>query len=280
MSSSRAENGLESRHMLGSLRAHGALYGRRGVSLRLDCTRWRFSAAQRPWRPRINPAERVKSRGPISRSCLGRSAQPLTAADASQLSHDAPVSPSIISPAFAPFNQLSFALSVLKSKVVFNQLGEKTFDVGHNGTLHPVKFQRLSGTQRGLPIAGFTTGRGVVQSQGPANIAKAGGRCFAVGHSGMTVDVGLESPVSTPGAAWLLVGMASSSNGVVDVSTLSNGVQASAGSIDVTAGARPDDYLLPLSQRRLDGLQIIDGTAGQSICISSVDVGTFSSSSG
>ena len=194
--------------------------------------------------------------------------------------HDAPVSPSIISPAFAPFNQLSFALSVLKSKVVFNQLGEKTFDVGHNGTLHPVKFQRLSGTQRGLPIAGFTTGRGVVQSQGPANIAKAGGRCFAVGHSGMTVDVGLESPVSTPGAAWLLVGMASSSNGVVDVSTLSNGVQASAGSIDVTAGARPDDYLLPLSQRRLDGLQIIDGTAGQSICISSVDVGTFSSSSG
>ena len=193
--------------------------------------------------------------------------------------HDTPVSPSIIAPAFAPYNQLSFALSVLNSKVFFNQLGDESFDVGQNGTLNPVKFERLSGTPRGLPIAGFTTGPEVRQSQGSAKIAEAGGRCFAVGHSGVTVDVRLASIVSTPDAAWLVVGLTSSSNGAVDVSTLSNGVQTGAGAINMTAGAASGDYLLPLSQRRLDGLQIIDGTAGQSLCITSVDVGSFSASS-
>ncbi len=188
---------------------------------------------------------------------------------------DAPVSPSIISPAFAPYNMLSFALPVMNTQVTFNQLGEETFHVGQNGTLIPVNFQRLSGTPRGLPIAGFTTAPRVRQSEESTG---AGGRCFAVGHSGATVDVRLSSPLSPPRAAWLLVGLTSSSNGSVDVSTLSKGVQASAGVIDVKAGARSGSYLLRLAQQRLDGLQIIDGTAGQTLCISSVDVGILSPS--
>ena len=191
---------------------------------------------------------------------------------------DTAVSPSIISPAFAPYNLLSSALAVLNAKVELNRLSDETFDGGQNGTLTPAQFESLSGSPRGLAIAGFTTGPEVREAATSAKFADAGGRCFAVGHAGATVDVQLASSLSTSGTAWLLVGLTSSSNGSVAVSTLSDGGRAGVGAIDVAAGARSDGYLLPLSQQRLDGLQIIDGNPGQTLCISSVDVGTLSPS--
>ena len=83
------------------------------------------------------------------------------------------------------------------------------------------------------------------------------------------------SPVSAANA-WLLVGLTASSGGTVKVMTLSDGMPVSIGTIDLATNGGNRDYLLPVSQQSVDGVALTAETVGQDLCVSSIDVGTFS----
>ena len=48
------------------------------------------------------------------------------------------------------------------------------------------------------------------------------------------------------------------------------------GTINLAPGSERTDYLLPLSQRTLDQVSLSAETVGEDLCVSSIDVGTFS----
>ena len=186
---------------------------------------------------------------------------------------DTSVPVGIVAPEFAPYNQLSSALPVLRQGIVFGELGAKTFTVAPNGALVPIRFERISGSREGLPI------RSVVGSSGatPAPSTPRGtGRCFRIGPTGAVVHILLSSHLDTP-SAWLVLELDSSPGGVVIVSTLKSGVPQSVGAVDVTSSPRIRNYLLPLSKRTLDQVDVFSGTAGANVCVGAVDVGMLSS---
>ena len=142
-----------------------------------------------------------------------------------------------------------------------------------------MQFQRRSGTRRGLPVAAVVGSAGAAPSG--AKFPHAGydakGSCFASARPGGTIDLRLVSPISTPDA-WLLLGLSASLGGPVNVMTWSGGVPAPVGTIDLSTTSKTRDYLLPLSQRSLDHVELSVETPGENICVSSIDVGTFSPS--
>ena len=188
---------------------------------------------------------------------------------------NAAVPAGIVAPIFAPWNQLLYTLPVVRPDAAVDQLREANFDVASNGALMRIRFQRTSGSSLGLPIASVNGTPGAASTAKPAAVAD--GSCFTSTRPGGAIDVRLVSPVSTPGA-WLLVGLAAPSGGSVTVATLSNGQPALVGTIDLAAGSRTDDYLLPLSQRSFGQVELSAAMAGDVLCVSSIDVGTFSPS--
>jgi hypothetical protein len=195
---------------------------------------------------------------------------------------DTAVPAGIIASGFAPWNQLRYALPVVRPDVGVDQLREATFDVAPDGALVPMRFQRTSGTSRGLPVAAVVGSSGATPTRATSrpvasHLAVADGPCFSSTRPGGTIHVRLVSPLSTPDA-WLLVRLTSSSGGSVKASTASNGVPAPVGTIDLATASQTNDYLLPLSQRTFDQVELSAATAGQDLCVSSIDVGTFSPS--
>ena len=160
---------------------------------------------------------------------------------------------------------------MVRPDATVDQLRDATFNVATNGTLMRIRFQRASGSSRGLPIASVSGTPSAAPTAKP--VAVADGSCFTSTRIGGGIDIRLVSPVSTPDA-WLLVGLAAPSGGSVTVATLSNGQPALVGTIDLAAGRRTDDYLLPLSQRSFDGVELSGVMAGDDLCVSSIDVGT------
>ncbi len=177
----------------------------------------------------------------------------------------------VVASAFAPWNELIYALPVIRPNVVVDELRQTTFEVTPAGTLVQMQFHGSSTS--GLPIAAVVGSAGFATS----HHAAAGGSCFASTRPGGTIDVRLASPLSTPDA-WLLVGLTSASGGSVNLSTVSDGAAAPVGTIDMASTSKTTDYLLPLSQRTLDEVELSAQTAGQDVCVSSIDVGTFSPS--
>ena len=185
----------------------------------------------------------------------------------------------VVASAFAPWNSLLSTLPVVGPDVAVDQLRQATFDVTSVGSLVPVRFQRLSGTPLGLPVAAIVGSAGADprRAQFPSAARGADGSCFTSAQPGGTIDLQLVSPISTPDA-WLLVGLTTSLGGTVNVLTWSAGVPASVGTIDLSTTSQSRDYLLPLSQRSVDHVELSAETAGENICVSSIDVGTFSPS--
>lgn len=187
---------------------------------------------------------------------------------------DAAVPDGVLDAGFAPWNQLSYDLPVVSPDAVVDQLRKATFEVSPDGALVPARFLRRSGTSVGLPVAAVVTGNTVATSTAhPLGVPA----CSTIARPGGTMSVQLVSPLVT-GDAWLLVGLRSSSGGSVNVSTVSDGVLAPVGSIDLAAGTESNDYLLPLSQRTFGQVQLTTETAGEDLCVSSIDVGSFSTS--
>jgi hypothetical protein len=187
----------------------------------------------------------------------------------------------VVASAFAPWNGLSSALPVVRPNVLVDQLHKATFAVTPNGTLLQMQFHSTSGTSLGLPIAAVVGSAGVTPSdalsRSVANDAVAHRSCFTSARPGGTIDVRLVSPLSTSDA-WLVVGLTVLSGESVNLSTVSNGAAAPVGTIDVGSPNKTTDYLLPLSQRTFDQVELSAVTAGEDLCVSSIDVGTFSNS--
>ncbi len=195
---------------------------------------------------------------------------------------DTAVPEGVVASAFAPWNRLLDTLSVIRPDVAVNQLRQATFAVSPDGSLVPMRFLRRSDTSRGLPVARVVGSSGATPTRGTfrpvaSYPAASDGRCFTSTRSGGTIDVRLVSPVITPDA-WVLIGMTSSSGGSVNVSTTSNGGSAPVGIVGLATASKTNDYLLPLSQRTLDQVVLSAGTAAEDLCVSSIDVGSFSPS--
>jgi hypothetical protein len=193
-------------------------------------------------------------------------------AQVSVLDNTVPVS--IVASAFAPWNHLLFALPVVGPDISVDQLSTKTFEVTSSGGLVPVAFHRTSGSSRGLPVAAVIGSSGAHPA--PA-LAGADEQCFTSTRPGGTINIRLVSPLTTP-AAWLLLGLSARSGGSVTVSTLDSGAPAPTGTLDLKSSGDIQNYLLPLSPRSLDQVELSAATAGTDVCVSSVDVGTFSPS--
>jgi hypothetical protein len=188
----------------------------------------------------------------------------------------------VVASAFAPWNQLSYALPVLRPDVAVGQLGQVTFEVSPNGAVAQLRFQRTPGTSRGLPLAAVVGTSGATPTRAiprrvAGHLATADGHCFTSIRPGGTIDVRLVSPLSTSDT-WVVVGLTSSSGGSVNVSTVSNGVHVPVGGIGLAPASKTIDYLVPLSQRILDEVDLAAETAGEDLCVTSIDVGAFSAS--
>ena len=195
---------------------------------------------------------------------------------------DATVPDGAVVTAFAPLNHLLYDLPIVSEGAAVDQLRQETFKVKSDGSLVPVRFQRASGTSRGLPISVVVGSSGVkpmpATSRTPAHRSEVtGGSCYSSSRTGGRIDVRLVSPVNAS-SSWLLVRLSTSSGGSVNVSTLSGGTSTVVGAIDLAPGSGPTSYLLPLSQRALDQVRLSTETVGQDLCVSSIDVGTFSTS--
>ncbi len=189
---------------------------------------------------------------------------------------DATLPDGAVASAFFPWNRLSSALPVVRSGVVVDQLHGHTFAVRPDGTLVAQEFLRSSGRSLGLPIAAVVGGPGVTVSGAPPR-AVVDHRCFSSTRPGGTIGVRLVSPLTSP-EAWLLIGLTSASGGTVNVSTVNNGVPGLLGSIDLVASRKPILYLLPSPPQTLDQVDISPVAIGENMCVSSVDVGRFSTS--
>ncbi len=187
----------------------------------------------------------------------------------------------IVASIFAPWNLLSSTLPVVRQGIAVDQLRGENFEVSQDGVLVPIRLQRRSDTSRGLPVASVVGRSGAsptgLNSRPVANHPAAAGSCFSSTRPGSKIDVRLVSPLSTPDAR-LLVGLKTTSGGSVNVSTVSDGMPAPVGTIILATTSKIDDYLLPLSARTFDQVQLSVETAGQELCVSSIDVATFSPS--
>jgi hypothetical protein len=181
----------------------------------------------------------------------------------------------VVAPAFAPANRLSYTLPVFRPDIAVDQLREATFGVAPDGTLVPMRFHRTSGTSSGLPVANVVASSGAKATAD--HVTGGDGRCFTSTQLGGTIDIRLVSPLTTP-EAWLLVGLTTSSGGSLSVSTLNSGEATLVGTIDSATTSSSNDYVLPVSKRTFDTVELSAGTAGQHVCISSIDAGTFSAS--
>jgi hypothetical protein len=192
---------------------------------------------------------------------------------------DTDVPPLILSSVFTPWNELLYTLPVVSPDAVVGQLRKNTFEVSSDGALVPTRFLRRSGSSRGLAVASVVAGTGATRNGTTSRLVGrhsvvADRACFAATEPGEKIKIRLASPLSTRDA-WLVLGFTSSSSGSVNVSTVSNGVPAPVGSISFTSANSPHDYLLPLSKRTLDEVELSGGTAGENLCVSSIDVGSF-----
>jgi hypothetical protein len=181
----------------------------------------------------------------------------------------------VVAPAFAPANRLSYALSVVRPAAAIGRLGRSMFTVTSDARLIPVRFDRTSGTSKGLPVADVVVGSGARSSTDEE--ALGDGRCFTSTRPGGMITVRLSSPLTTA-AGWLLLGLRTSPGAPLNVSTLNGGVNTLVGTINPAATSNEDDYVLPLSPRTFDTVALSTATAGQHVCFSSVDTGTFSAS--
>jgi hypothetical protein len=185
---------------------------------------------------------------------------------------NAAVPDGVLDSGFAPWNQLSSDLPVVSPGAVVDQLRAKTFEVAPDGTLTSMRFLRRSGTVQGLPISAMIGTSGAVRTGD--GLVGAAAACFSATRPGSTISVRLASSVSTPDA-WLLVGVGSSAPSSINVSTASNGVPSPVGTINPPAAMRNSDYVLPLSARTMDQVQLSVATPTAKVCVSSVDVGDF-----
>ncbi len=182
----------------------------------------------------------------------------------------------VVAPAFHPANRLSYTLPVFRPDVAIDQLRASTFAVTPDGSLVPMRFHRTSGMSIGLPVADVVAGAG---AKSTADHGTGGvGRCATSSRPGGTIDVRLVSPLTPSDEAWLLVGLTSSSGAPLTVSTLNGGETTLVGTIDPVTSSTSHDYVLPLSQGTFDTVELSAATAGQHVCISSIDAGTFSAS--
>ena len=188
---------------------------------------------------------------------------------------DTTVPDGVVEPAFDPWNRLAYTLPVVGPGVAIGQLRQSTFAVTQDGLLVPMSFHRSSATSSGLPVADVVPGSGAKSSA--SHNAGGDGRCFNSTQAGGTIDVRLVSPITIP-TAWLLLGMTTSSGGQWNVSTLNNGESTSVGTTDPATTSSSSDYVLPVSSRTFDTVQLSAASAGQRLCISSIDTGTFSAS--
>jgi len=193
---------------------------------------------------------------------------------------DTAVPDGVVATTFVPWNDLLSALPVVAPDIAIDQLRAATFSVATDGTLVPLRFQRRSGTPQGLPVTAVVGSAGATPIRAKfrrvANhLGVVDGSCFSSAQPGGTIDVRLTSPLSTPDA-WLLVGLTTSPGGTVNVLTWSNGVAASVGTIDLASTGGTRNYLLPLSPRSMDQVELSAETSGEDLCVSSIDVGTFS----
>ena len=186
---------------------------------------------------------------------------------------NAAVPDGVLDSGFAPWNQLSYDLPVVSPGAVVDQLRTKTFEVAPDGTLSPMRFVRNSGTSQGLPISVIIGTSGATPTED--RLFGAAATCFTAARPGSTISIRLASSVSTPNA-WLLVGVGSSEPSSIEVSTASGGVPSPVGTITLPAAMRmTSDYVLPLSARTLDQVQLSVATPTADVCVSSVDVGNF-----
>lgn len=187
---------------------------------------------------------------------------------------DSTVPTGVVAPAFAPANRLSYALPVLKPAVDIGQLRQPMFAVTPHARLVPVQFHRTSGTPEGLPVARVVEDSGATLA---TNETVGGGGCFTSTQPGGTITVRLSSPLIAA-RGWLLIGFSAVPGGTLNVSTLDGEEVTAVGTINPAATRHGQDYILPLSLRTFDAIELSAATVGQHICFSSVDTGTFSGS--
>ena len=75
--------------------------------------------------------------------------------------------------AFAPWNQLLYALPVVRPDAAIDQLRARRHSVSPDGALVPMRFQRGSGTPRGLPLAAVIGGSGATPTCRVRRVAMA-----------------------------------------------------------------------------------------------------------
>lgn len=190
---------------------------------------------------------------------------------------DAAVPDGVLDAGFSPWNHLSYDLPVVSPGTAVDQLRKETFELGPSGSLVAVHFLRTSGASQGLPVAAIVGPSGATRTA--TNLGAAEGTCFAVTRPGGTISIRLVSPLTTSDA-WMLLGLTSSSAGSINVSTISNAAPATVGTIYSAAATKSTDYLLPLSRRTFDQVQLSAASVKGNLCVSTVDVGTFSTSAG
>ena len=182
----------------------------------------------------------------------------------------------VVAPAFHPANRLSYTLPVFRPGC--RNRPTPCVDVRrHSRRIAGANaIRRTSGMSIGLPVADVVAGSG---AKSTADHGTGGvGRCATSSRPGGTIDVRLVSPLTPSDEAWLLVGLTSSSGAPLTVSTLNGGETTLVGTIDPVTSSTSHDYVLPLSQGTFDTAELSAATAGQHVCISSIDAGTFSAS--
>ena len=155
---------------------------------------------------------------------------------------DTAVPEGIVASADAPWNDLLYALPVVRPSAAINQLRTATFSVAPDRDASPCDlpavFRHVPWTTHRLRQGGLRWH--IYRSPGTAR------SCITSVRPGRTIDVQLGSAVNTA-AAWLLVGLKSSSGGLVNVSTVSNGSGGLVGTVNLSPASKPLDYLLPLT---------------------------------